>query len=79
MRTNETNQAGEVALLDAARQRRKFIAIANASASWIQTKASFALEGIALSDDEAERAGRLLAGDITLEQGYAQIRRQASV
>jgi hypothetical protein len=76
MRANEMNQAGDVVLLDVARERRRFIDLANANENWIQTVASFALEGIALTDDNAERAGRLLSGAITLEQGYEEIRRK---
>jgi len=58
----KTNQPTEnVFSLDAARERRKYINIANASEDWIQTKASFALEGIELTDDHAARAGRLIA------------------
>ena len=79
MRLNETNQAGDVASLDAARLRRGFIDLADTNENWRQVKASFALEGIAVSGDEAERAGRLLSGAITLEQGYAEIRRKYGV
>jgi hypothetical protein len=76
---HETNQAGDVASLDAARLRRAFIDLAHASENWRQTRASFALEGIKLTDDDAERAGRMLAGAITLNQGVAEIRRRAEV
>ncbi len=76
---DEVNQAGNVVSLDAARRRRKFIDIASASESWVQTKASFALSGIELDDDDAERAGRLLAGVVSLEEVYAEIRRAAGV
>lgn len=58
----KTKQLTENVLsLDVARDRRKYINIANASEDWIQTKASFALEGIELTDDHAARAGRLIA------------------
>ena len=71
--------AGKVVSLDAVRQRRAFIARAHADEHWCQTKASFALSGIELTDDDAERAGRLLAGVISLEEVYAEIRREAGV
>ncbi|KRB85145.1 hypothetical protein [Noviherbaspirillum sp. Root189] len=61
----ETRTANVFAL-DAARERRKYIAIAEANEHWIQTKACFALSGIELTDDHAERAGRLIADDLTL-------------
>lgn len=47
--------------LDTARERRRYIALANADRTWLETKASFALSGFVLDDDDAERAGRMLA------------------
>jgi len=47
--------------LDAARERRYYIAVAHGSEAWLETKASFALSGMALTDDDAERAGRMIA------------------
>jgi hypothetical protein len=41
-----------------------------------QVKASFALEGIDLTNEDAERAGRFLSGEISLEQGLDEIRRK---
>ena len=73
-KTDQLN-ANNVLSIDAARERHKYIAIANSSEHWIQTKASFALEGIELNDDNAERAGRLIAGHITLEQCLEAVRR----
>ena len=46
---------------------------------WCQTRASFALSGIELTDDDAERAGRLLAGVISFERGLAEIRHEAGL
>jgi hypothetical protein len=71
--------AGKVVSLDAVRQRRAFIALAHADEHWCQTKASFALSGIELTDEDAERAGRLLAGAISFEEGLAEIRREAGL
>jgi hypothetical protein len=70
---------GNVVSLDAARKRRDFIALAYASESWLQTKASFALSRIALTDEDAERAGRLLAGVVTYEDMLAEMRRTADL
>jgi len=56
----QTTEQANVHSLDAARERRKYIEIANSSEHWIQTKASFALSGIELNNDHAERAGRLI-------------------
>lgn len=46
--------------IDAVRERRYYIALANLDKAWQETKASFALSGINLDDDDAERAGRML-------------------
>ena len=79
MGENQGKPAGNVVSLDAVRQRRAFIALAHADEHWCQTRASFALSGIELTNDDAERAGRLLAGVISLEEVYAEIRREARV
>lgn len=58
----------DVVSLDAARQRRHYIDLANADLTWQQVKASFALEGIELTDDNAEQPGRMIAGDVNYKQ-----------
>lgn len=60
LKTDQLN-ANNVLSIDAARERRRHIEIANNSEHWMQTKACFALEGIELTDDHAERAGQLIA------------------
>ncbi len=60
--------------LDLARQRRHYIDLANADPKWQQVKASFAFEGIELTDDNAVQAGRMIAGDITYEQLVSELR-----
>ena len=79
MGSDQGNPAGNVVALDAVRERHAFIALAHADWDWCQVRASFALSGIALTDDDAERAGRLLAGVVNLEDVYAEIRRAAGV
>jgi hypothetical protein len=59
---------------ETARVRRQYIALAQANEDWQQVAASFALEGIVLTDDDAERAGRVLAGDLSLEQSLDEVR-----
>lgn len=76
---NQGKPVGNVVSLDVVRQRRAFIALAHADWDWCQVRASFALSGIELTDDDAERAGRLLAGVISLEQVYEEIRRAAGM
>lgn len=58
----------DIVPLDAARQRRRYINLANAHEAWQEIKASWALEGIEVTDDNAMQAGRMIAGDITYEQ-----------
>lgn len=59
-----TNSSADVFPLDAARERRKYIAIAEASEDWVQVKASFALSGIELTDRLAEQVGRMISAEI---------------
>ena len=76
MGMNQGIPDGKVVSLDAARHRRAFIALAHADAHWCQVRASFALSGIELTDDEAERAGRVIAGVITYEEAREEISAQ---
>jgi hypothetical protein len=63
-----------VASLDAARQRRHYIELAHATPAWQELAASWALEGIVMTDDDAERAGRMIAGHASYEQAVQEIR-----
>jgi len=71
--------SGNVVSLDATRKRRDYIALAYASESLLQIRASVALSGTELTDEDAERAGRLLAGAFSFEVGLAEIRREAGL
>jgi len=62
----------KVVSLDAARQRRRHIALAQSDVDFRVVAASFALSGI----DNAERAGRVLAGLISYDQAVEEIRQQ---
>ena len=57
------------------RERRRAIAIALADEHWQQTTVSFALENLSVSLEDCERAGRVIAGQLTVEQAIAQVRR----
>ena len=57
------------------RERRRAVDIALADEHWQQTTASFALEGLSVSLDDCERAGRVIDGLLTVEQAIAQVRR----
>lgn len=63
-----------VTSLDAARQRRRYIELAYATPAWLELAASWALEGIVMTDDDAERAGRMIAGHATYEEVVHEIR-----
>ena len=68
--------SAEIISLDAARKRRYYIELANANEHWIQTCASFAIEGIYPTDDDAEHAGRMISGDATCDQLVQELREQ---
>ena len=72
-------QSCAVVSLDAERDRRKYIAIAYADENWQQTKASFALSDIALTDEDAERAGRIIAGVMTMDEASADILKKRGI
>ncbi len=73
-----TVTAADVVSLNTACQRRHYIDLANAHPIWQEVKASWALEGIELTDDNAEHAGRMIAGDITYAQLVAKLRAKYS-
>lgn len=50
--------------------------IAERDEDWKAVKASFALEGIETTAENADRAGRLIAGEISLEQGLEEVRKK---
>lgn len=50
----------EIIKFDEQRERRRYIALAHASENWQQIKASMAISGFELTDDNAERIGRMI-------------------
>ena len=60
--------------LNAMRERRQFIPLANADDDWRQTRACFASARVVVTDDDAERAGRVIAGDKTLGLALQDVR-----
>lgn len=54
--------------IDKARRERHYIALAEASPAWIETVASFHLSGIEVTRRQAIRAGRMIAGDVSLKE-----------
>ena len=65
-----------VVSLDAARQQRRHSAIAHADTDFRDVAASFALSDIETTNTEAERAGRVLAGLLSIEQAIEEICQQ---
>lgn len=57
-------------------KKRRDIQRANADENWQQIKASFALSDIALDATDDELSGRLLSGELTLEQVLNEIKRK---
>lgn len=57
----------------------KYVALARNHPEWQQVKASFAIEGMALTEDNEVIAGRMIAGEITLQEALTEIRRQHGV
>ncbi len=66
---------GKVISIEKLLRWRKNITIANNDSEWQNIKASFSLSGLETTDQDAEIAGRLLSGQITLEEGIAEIKR----
>ncbi len=69
----------KVIFLDQERNRRIYIDIANSDENYVQIKASFSLSGIELTDDDAELAGRIIAGKITYKQAAEELQQKYAV
>ena len=64
MKKDEIQPTFKLLSSDAARQRRFYVDLANADEDWQQTKASFALSGLATTrEDEVAWGKRLAEGD----------------
>jgi hypothetical protein len=63
-----------IAMRPLCQDSRPAIDVALADEHWKQTTTSFALEGLSVSLDDCERAGRVIAGQWTVEQAIAQVR-----
>lgn len=74
-----TLQVATVHSLDAARERRYYIDLANSNSGFQSIKGSFAISGMVLNDDNAEEAGRMIAGELTLEQVILEIKKRYDV
>ncbi len=58
---------------------RKYIALAEDNEMWQQIKASYALEGITLTEENAALAGRMIAGEITLADAVEALHREHGI
>lgn len=77
--TNPPLPVATIHSLDAARERRHYIDLANSSDLFQSIKASFAISGMVLNDDNAEDAGRMIAGEMTFEQAMLAIRKRHNI
>lgn len=77
--TVATLSVATVHSLDAARERRYYIDLANSSEVFQSIKGSFAISGMDLNDDNAENAGRMIAGEMTFEQAILAIKKRYDV
>jgi hypothetical protein len=57
-----------IANIDEARRRRRYIALANANPAWLEIVASFRLSGIKVTERQAVRAGRMIAGEVSFKE-----------
>lgn len=51
-----------------------YVALALANEEWQDIEASFALEGMSMTDEDRGRAGRVIAGVITTEQALEEVK-----
>lgn len=75
MKNNEIAHNTDIVTLESLRKRRFYLALAHTDEHWQQTTASFRLEGLHATKEDAERAGRVIAGTWTLEQAIEDVRR----
>lgn len=75
MKNNEIPYTAKITTLKSLRERRFYMALAQADEHWQQTTASFRLEGLHATENDAERAGRVIAGVWTLKQAIEDVRR----
>lgn len=66
-------------IIEATMTRDEYIALARDNSTWQEIAASWALEGISISDDNDEIAGRMIAGELTLDEATVEIRRKAGI
>ena len=75
MKNNENAHTANIITLKTLRERRFYLALAHTDEHWQQTTASFRLEGLHATENDAERAGRVIAGVWTLKQAIEDVRR----
>lgn len=57
------------------REQRIYLELAQTDVHWQETTANFKLEGLHATKEDAERAGRVIAGVWTLKQAIEYVRR----
>jgi hypothetical protein len=72
-RTNQTVSTPKIIDLDQARRRLRYIALAMSNPDWLEIVASFHISGLRPTDEQAILAGRMIAGEASLEQVTLEI------
>lgn len=75
MKNNEIFHTANIITLKTLREQRFYLALAQADEHWQQTTASFRLEGLHATEEDAKRVGRVIAGVWSLEQAIEDVRR----
>lgn len=75
MKNNENDLTADIITLKTLRERRFYVELAQTDAHWQETTASFRLEGLHATKEDAERVGRVIAGVWTLKQAIEDVRR----
>lgn len=56
-----------------------FSDLARTDETWQEVKASFALEGLSVTEEDDELAGRLIAGEISVDEAIHALRKKHGV
>lgn len=75
MKNNENDLTADIITLKTLRERRFYLELAQTDVHWQETTTSFKLEDLHAIKEDAERAGRVIAGVWTLEQAIEDVRR----
>lgn len=75
MKNNEMPHTADIITLKTLQERRFYVELAQTDVHWQETTASFKLEDLHATKEDAERVGHVIAGVWTLEQAIEDVRR----